>query len=484
MRFVACTCLVVTAFALGTAFAQGLASTAFTYQGYLTDAGQPLHGTVDLDFRLFNVAAGGTQIGPALTFNGLEVIQGYFVVDLDFGPGAFDGESRWLQLRVNGVTLSPRQPVYAAPYALYSLDGNEGPAGPPGPAGPQGPQGAPGPQGPPGVTGPAGPQGPEGPPGTGVALTTEQILLQEWWVDPGREAIVSLGTGAAPRGIAFDGSHIWVACNGNGNILKIEAASAEIVATISLGALLRPWGVGFDGTHIWVTAATAQGPGGVSKIDPTTNAVLDTIATGNNPRGVLFGAGSIWVANRSSNTVTRINPATGAVLATIPVPGAPYAFVYDGNGIFVSRQTDGRVSAIDPATNQIAFSGPVLGPVGGMAFDGFRIWATNPEDDPFYSFFQVDRTDGGGGLLFRYSVEQNTGPSTRTAIFDGQYIWMTAYDSTRSGSARNFVVRFRPSNSGQKEEQITNAGAYGLAFDGSNIWVTCTDGNSVLKTRR
>jgi hypothetical protein len=42
-----------------TAFAQ---TTAFTYQGRLTDAGNPASGNYDLQFKLFDAPSGGTQI--------------------------------------------------------------------------------------------------------------------------------------------------------------------------------------------------------------------------------------------------------------------------------------------------------------------------------------------------------------------------------------------------------------------------------------
>jgi N-acetylneuraminic acid mutarotase len=60
------------------------------------------------------------------------VANGLFTVDLDFGPGAFDGNARWLEIRVQGAadpsftTLAPRTPVRPSPYALLAgtvLDG-------------------------------------------------------------------------------------------------------------------------------------------------------------------------------------------------------------------------------------------------------------------------------------------------------------------------------------------------------------------------
>lgn len=123
-------------------------TTALTYQGRLLDAGQPLDGLVDLEFRLFDAASGGTQLGATLVASNVDVDQGLFTVQLDFGP-QFDGNQRWIAVAVRkppGVglftPLSGRQAIRATPYALFAL--NPGPQGPEGPQGPQGPAGPPG----------------------------------------------------------------------------------------------------------------------------------------------------------------------------------------------------------------------------------------------------------------------------------------------------------------------------------------------------
>jgi len=111
-------------------------SSAITYQGRLQQSGEPFNGDADLRFQLFDSLTGGTQIGPNQTRNNWPVNDGLFQVDLDFGETAFDGSARFLEVRVNGTNLTPRQAVRAAPIALYALNGN------PGPEGPQGPEGA------------------------------------------------------------------------------------------------------------------------------------------------------------------------------------------------------------------------------------------------------------------------------------------------------------------------------------------------------
>ena len=144
-----------------------LAANPISFQGQLGERGQPFNGTAQLEFRLFDATSEGSQIGAIQTRDNVEVRNGRFQVELDFGPGSFDGNPRFLEISVNGTPLNPRQPITATPVALFALTGNEGPPGPQGPAGPTGepgPQGEPGPVGPEGNTGPTGPPGPPGEP--------------------------------------------------------------------------------------------------------------------------------------------------------------------------------------------------------------------------------------------------------------------------------------------------------------------------------
>jgi hypothetical protein len=104
---------------------QAALGTAFTYQGQLKKAGSPISGTCDFQFTLYDDASGGTALGTQ-TRTGVSVSNGYFTIsDLDFGANAFRGDARWLQIAVRctgdtSYTTLPRQPLTAAPYALFS----------------------------------------------------------------------------------------------------------------------------------------------------------------------------------------------------------------------------------------------------------------------------------------------------------------------------------------------------------------------------
>lgn len=102
--------------------------TAFTYQGQLSESGQPASGVYDFRCQLYNAAAPpDALVSGTLTLDDVPVSHGLFGLTLDFGVDVFDGSERWLsvQVRTNGtgsyVVMTPRQRLTAAPYSVYAV---------------------------------------------------------------------------------------------------------------------------------------------------------------------------------------------------------------------------------------------------------------------------------------------------------------------------------------------------------------------------
>ena len=99
--------------------------TQFTYQGHLSDGSAAANGLYDFEFKLYDAAAAGAQIGSTATAGDVAVNDGIFTVAIGFGSGAFGGGARWLQIGVRPgnsggayTPLTPRQQLTPAPYAL------------------------------------------------------------------------------------------------------------------------------------------------------------------------------------------------------------------------------------------------------------------------------------------------------------------------------------------------------------------------------
>jgi hypothetical protein len=63
--------------------------TVFTYQGRLMDANDPGDGLYDFQFLLYDAPSNGNQMGNNIEIDDLDVIDGYFTVELDFGNKVF-----------------------------------------------------------------------------------------------------------------------------------------------------------------------------------------------------------------------------------------------------------------------------------------------------------------------------------------------------------------------------------------------------------
>ena len=104
--------------------------TVFSYQGRLETAGsEPLNGSYDFKFQVYDID--GTPIGEIMVEPNITVTEGIFTVQLDPDPNGtvpnlFNGEVRYLEIAVretgsadpNYFTISPRQRIHAAPYAI------------------------------------------------------------------------------------------------------------------------------------------------------------------------------------------------------------------------------------------------------------------------------------------------------------------------------------------------------------------------------
>jgi hypothetical protein len=107
---------------------EGLAqTTAFSYQGRMTDSNLPANSVYDFQFKLFDALSSGTQVGATLLSNNVTVSNGVFTVTLDFGAAAFPVAARFLEISLRPMgagaftTLSPRQSITSTPYAIRSL---------------------------------------------------------------------------------------------------------------------------------------------------------------------------------------------------------------------------------------------------------------------------------------------------------------------------------------------------------------------------
>lgn len=165
-------------------------------------------------------------------------------------------------------------------------------------------------------------------------------------IDPETNSVVqTIPVGTFPVGIVHAVGSVWVANSGGGTITRIDADSGD-TKTLPIAATELAFGAG----TVWASERAANR---VSRIDPVTGSVVDTITVGNGPEGLAFGSRAAWAANSLDGTVSRIDPATDSVTATILVGNGATAVAADARSVWVSNQFDGTLARIDPRTNDV-----------------------------------------------------------------------------------------------------------------------------------
>lgn len=182
-------------------------------------------------------------------------------------------------------------------------------------------------------------------------------------------------------------------------------SGTRVAATIDLGGK-ELLGLAVDDTAVWAVAYQA---GSLSKVDPVTQKVVQTVRLDRPAASVLTTAGAVWVASYgggpADSRLYRLDPATAAVIATVD-PGEVCCDLTEGGGAVWAVDPRGSVVGLDPATNAITRRFPVTvdrNAHTNVVYAGGALWVSSDTT----KLFRVDPVTGattgfdvGGGVPF------------------------------------------------------------------------------------
>lgn len=306
-------------------------------------------------------------------------------------------------------------------------------------------------------------------------LPTEFLPLKAQKVEPSRPIMRRPLVIGAVAGVVAAAVAIPVFALGGGNsragappataesnsLAIFDPQSGRLVADPSVGA--TPTQVAYGEGAYWVTNADGDS---VSKIDPGTDAVVDTIpAVGSSPSGIAIGNGSVWVANSLGGTVARINATTDGVVQRIPVGNGPVGIVYAAGAVWVANTADETVTRIDASTGQRS-KRPLAIDATELAVGDGALWVTQREAN------HVVRIDPKSGSVVQ-SIQVGNGP-TGIAFGDGS-VWV-------ANSLDGTVSRISPVTNAVTATISTGDTPAGVALDGrGNVWVTNEYGGTLVR---
>ena len=126
-------------------------------------------------------------------------------------------------------------------------------------------------------------------------------------------------------------------------------AGSAVIGVVAAAVAIPVFALG-EGSGGSVSTAAANS---LAVIDPDSNKVVESVGNvGARPASIVYGAGSVWVANLDDATVSRVDPATYRVTRSLPIGDTPTGLAAASDSVWVvgSDPTKASVSVtkIDP----------------------------------------------------------------------------------------------------------------------------------------
>jgi YVTN family beta-propeller protein len=175
---------------------------------------------------------------------------------------------------------------------------------------------------------------------------------------------------------------VWFACDtylgrfdprtGRPVLVGFEAAPVDYASAIRRDFSDVAFGLG----SLWLANRVTNT---VIEIDPATHSYVRDITVGRAPSAVAAGFGSVWVTSFEDDTVSRIEvtgPGEPVTEEPIGVGDGPVDVTVGEGGVWVANSLDGTVSRVDPSTNEVVATIDVGNEPRRVAIGEGIVWVT------------------------------------------------------------------------------------------------------------
>ena len=285
-------------------------------------------------------------------------------------------------------------------------------------------------------------------------------------VRPLPRADQTIRVGTDPYNVAEGYGAVWVTVSGG--LVRLDPATGAVVARIDLSGG-RPWGVATGGGAVWIAG---YGDGTITRVDPTTNAIVWRVRVdqsplpSSNPAGVAFGGGAVWAADKATDKIWRLDPATGEILNVVHV-GDSHEFIGFGEGSAWVASEDGVVGRLDPASGNVTRLVSAGSDADFLGFSPGAVWVTNYRTDLLWRLDPVT-----GAVAAKFEI----GTGAQGVAFDGSWLWVAMY---KLGE----VLRVGP-NTGKVQRRVRiGVKPRGVAVAAGSVWVANSTSGTVSRIR-
>jgi len=256
-------------------------------------------------------------------------------------------------------------------------------------------------------------------------------------IDDGK--LVAAGTlPASPTDIAVGAGSVWVTSADGHTVSRVDPDSGRVQQTIRVGSGAS--GVAADDRAVWVANSL---DGTVSRIDPRTDTVVQTIAVGSAPVAIALARGAAWVASKDEQTLSRLDARTGFLTARVAVGAGPRAVAVGAGGVWVADEVRGVVFRVDPARKTVVETISVGNGPTDIAIGAGAVWVANNLDGT------VSRIDPRRASVTA-TIAVGDGPRGIVVVGDGVWVsnefdgMLTLIDQRTNAVTRSVLIGQRP----------------------------------------
>jgi transglutaminase-like putative cysteine protease/glutamine cyclotransferase len=192
-----------------------------------------------------------------------------------------------------------------------------------------------------------------------------------------------------PTGLAWDGSHLWLADLGTATLNELDPSNGKVLRSIAAPGY-APTGLAWDGTKLWVLDAADKTAYALdTRSGETLRALpLDT----DTPEGLAWDGKDLWVADARSGVIVRLDEQDGTTYLSVPCPtaGGPrktqeIGLAVAGTFLYVSDRVADTIYRLDLKTGTLLDGFDAPGPYAtGLAWDGRDLWCADYEARTLY----------------------------------------------------------------------------------------------------
>ena len=237
-------------------------------------------------------------------------------------------------------------------------------------------------------------------------------------IDPRSNRVVaSVALPGEPcAGLAVLSGSLWVPLCGKPNSLaRIDMTTNRLDAVFQIGPAAAEGGIAADGESLWMVT---DAKGVLSRIDPRTGKVRQTVAVPAGSYNPLYSEGVVWVTGHDTGEVTAVEAASGKILALLPVGEGPRFLTAGAGSIWILLQGTGDIVRVDARTRTVTarIAAGLAGKGGDITFGGGSVW-------PTLSGVPLTKIDA----VTHQIQQQWTGPGGDSLAWGFGAIWLTDY---------------------------------------------------------